>query len=173
MLDSALLDANGATAARPAGLRYNIAATTAGASFAADIDALVSAVVTGGGSPDNIVFVMHPARRYRALIAAGNAGNSFDIIPSAQIASNIAIALDIACIASAIGTPDVSSSRETLLHYEDTNPAQVSTSGTPNVVAAPLRSAFQQDLVAARLVLPASWALRQPGAIAWLTATAW
>jgi hypothetical protein len=68
--------------------------------------------------------------------------------------------------------PEVSSSRETILH-QDTVPLPVSAPGAPATVSAPLRSLYQTDSVAVKVRLSADWALRDPQGLAWLSAGAW
>jgi hypothetical protein len=68
--------------------------------------------------------------------------------------------------------PALSASKETLLHMSD-SPANIGVAGSPNVVAAPSQSMFQSDLMALKIRLAASWALRDPRGLAWLTTTAW
>lgn len=172
-LDAALLDAAAASTSRPAGLRNGISAVTAGASFAADIDGLISAVVTGGGSPDGIVFVAHPSRAARFRLAAGAAEGSFDVIQTGQLATNLLVCLDAGAFASAIDAPDIATSREGIIHMEDAVPLPIASVGTPNTVAAPVRSLWQTDSIGLRLVMPCAWSLRVPGALSWVTVTGW
>jgi hypothetical protein len=49
----------------------------------------------------------------------------------------------------------------------------LSTVGSPSVVAAPMRSAFQTDVTALRSILPIDWALRRAGAVAVVNGTTW
>src|SRR5262249_13000654 len=122
-------------------------------------------------SPDGVVFVAHPSRAARFRIASF--GAPFDVITTGQLATNIFICLDASAFASAISTPELSTSREAIMHMEDTTPLPISASGTPNTVAAPIRSLWQTDSVGLRLVLPCAWSLRIPNALSWVTVTGW
>jgi hypothetical protein len=66
-------------------------------------------------------------------------------------------------------TPRVEASFEALVH-EDTAPTAISATG---VMAAPTRSLFQTNAVGLRMNTPVSWALRSPGAVAWMAAVNW
>jgi hypothetical protein len=78
-----------------------------------------------------------------------------------------------AALAGFSPTPRIDSSVEAVLHYEDTNPAQISTVGTPNVVAAPVRSAFQTDHIVLRVLLDCAWRMREPGRVAFVNGVTW
>jgi hypothetical protein len=94
--------------------------------------------------------------------------------PTLGVAAGTVIALDPAAFASAFGPdPEISSSTETLVHLEDTTPAQIGTAGSPNVVAAPTRSLFQTDAIAVRLILRCAWTWRVPGAVSWIQNATW
>jgi hypothetical protein len=58
------------------------------------------------------------------------------------------------------------------VHEEDTTPLPLSATGTPNVVAAPLRAAFQTDVSLMRIVAPVAWGART-GAVSAITAVSW
>src|SRR5262249_11087434 len=60
----------------------------------------------------------------------------------------------------------------TLLHT-DATPTPISATGTPNTIAAPVRSLYQTDTIAMRLILPAAWTWRTAGAVAWIQNTTW
>jgi hypothetical protein len=55
----------------------------------------------------------------------------------------------------------------------DTAPTQISTAGSPNVVAAKVINLFQQDMFSLRAVYPVSWALRSSTGLSWLSAVKW
>src|SRR5262249_45744109 len=68
--------------------------------------------------------------------------------------------------------PEITASDAAVIHQE-TSPSPIGTVGTPNLVAAPSRSLFQTDTIGIRLILRATWALRAPGAVAWIANTTW
>jgi hypothetical protein len=169
-LDSALLDANPASSARPPGLRYGIAAIAADSSpeplsaLVNDIGALYAAVAaTAARAP---VYVMSSSRAFstRYLLPPGWApADSLGSFALHGTTDMIAMAPN--AIASAYGSNvEISASRESALQME-TAPTDLATG--------PTRSTWQTDCVAIRLKLPVAWALRTPRAVSWLTATNW
>lgn len=56
---------------------------------------------------------------------------------------------------------------------EDSAPAQIAVAGTPNVVAAPVRSMFQTDSLALRMILDMNWTMRRAGMVAFVTSVGW
>jgi hypothetical protein len=85
------------------------------------------------------------------------------------------IAIDPSAFVSAFGAePEISSSREAMVHMEADAPLPIAT-GTQGsgVLATPSRSLFQTDCIGTRLILRAAWAWRAPGAVAWIQDTTW
>jgi hypothetical protein len=68
--------------------------------------------------------------------------------------------------------PEISSSRMATVHMDD-DPSAISSIGIPNTVAAPTRSLWQTATIGIKFRFNASWSLRNPNALAWLTATNW
>ena len=65
-------------------------------------------------------------------------------------------------------------SRDTAtLHMEDTTPLAIGTVGSPNTVAAPVRSLWQTDTVGIRMIQPMNWTLRRSGVLAWTQSVTW
>ena len=58
------------------------------------------------------------------------------------------------------------------MHFEDTTPLPIGTPGSPTTVAAPTRSAFQQDLVVIRVRARCAWAAL-PGAVQVINSVGW
>ena len=56
---------------------------------------------------------------------------------------------------------------------EDTSPEAISTAGSPNVVAAPIRSFFQTDSMGVRMVMDVSWKMVRSGMVRWIDGTSW
>jgi hypothetical protein len=44
---------------------------------------------------------------------------------------------------------------------------------TPNTVAAPVRSLFQTDSLALRMIMQCNWTLRRTGTLAWTQSITW
>jgi len=55
----------------------------------------------------------------------------------------------------------------------DDAPLPLSATGTPNVVSAPMQSMYQQDAIALRMLLYATWALRRPNRISFVQNVTW
>jgi HK97 family phage major capsid protein/HK97 family phage prohead protease len=193
-IDTVLLDANPATAIRPAGLRNGVSGLTptAGGGFNAlvgDIKALSGALLTAtAGNIRNGVFLMNPQQTlsisltqppnaavglfpFADEIAAGRL-RTFSVIESANVPLGMVIALDAADFVS-VGSeaPRFEVSDQATLHMEDTAPTDI-TGGTPSP-ATPVKSMFQTDSMALRLIWPMNWVLRRTGMVSWLTGVTW
>jgi HK97 family phage major capsid protein len=192
-IDSVLLDATAASATRPAGLRNGItsAAGTAGGDLAAvvaDLKGMLGTIVTNtNGNIRNLVFLMNPAQAL-GLSLIQNAGGDFPfaqeinqgrfqgygVIQSTTVPAGVVIAIDAADFFSATGDdPRFDVSDQATLHMEDTTPLAIGTAGAPNTVAAPVRSLFQTDSIALRMILPINWAMRRTGVLVERTAVTW
>lgn len=192
-VDSVLIDANPATAVRPAGLLNGVSATTATAgggvaSVVGDIKGLVGALVTSTlGNLRSPTWLMNPTDMLSAsLVTAANTGifpfkdeigrgslANIPIIDSATIPAKTVVLVDAADFVSVGGDgPRFELSDQATLHMEDSSPADL-VSGSPGVVASPQRSLFQTDSIALRLVLPLNWLQRRTGTIAWTQNVTW
>jgi HK97 family phage prohead protease/HK97 family phage major capsid protein len=192
--DAVLLDANPATTVRPAGILNGVAGLTptAGGGFTAltgDIKQLSGALLTGTlGNVRKPVWLLNPQQvnsasfaiatgagvfPYRDEIGQGRLGG-WPFIQSGTVPAGTVIVIDAADFVSVTGDgPRFEISDQATLHFEDTTPLDISTSGSPNVVAAPVKSMFQTDMLALRLILPLTWAIRRTGTLAWLTGVTW
>ena len=87
---------------------------------------------------------------------------------SAQIAAHVVMAIDLDSLAyRAEDLPQFVSSFDALIHEEDTAPQSIAT--PPATVAAPVRSIWQTDVIAVRMIWPCSWSTRRSGAVALVT----
>ena len=193
-IDSILMDSNVATAVRPAGLR-SLGATltpTAGGGFVAvvgDVKLLYGALQTATlGNVRSPVFLMPPALALAlSLTVAPNGtfafptvtpeGGSLAGIPcivSPNVTADTLFLLDAADFVTATGGVRVDLSDTATLHMEDTAPLPISATGTPNTVAAPVRSLFQTDTLAIRMIMPLNWAWRRTAVmVAYITGVTW
>lgn len=202
-LDTLFLDAQARTAIRPAGLQDptetgagNIVACTNadtgahGATVAEillDVDALLGraeAIKATGG-----VWMMNPAQVrglrnkqdattgefvFRDSIDSGR----FEGIPIVQ-STNVTNGIVSYVSSDAMGfgqelSPYFEMSDSATLHFEDTSPAAIGTVATPNVVAAPVYSLFQQDAFALKMIWTLDWRILRKAGVQVLTgATAW
>jgi HK97 family phage major capsid protein/HK97 family phage prohead protease len=190
-VDTVLIDATAATSVRPAGLRAGVAGLTptAGGGFAAlvgDIKQMVG-VLTAANSLRAPVWIMNPAQALSIGLTQNSGGDfpfkaeingnqlqGFPVITSTTVPATEVILLDAADFMSVEGDqPRFEVSDQATLHMEDTAPQPISTPGSPNVVAAPIRSMFQTDSLALRMILPMNWAMRRSGLVAWMTGVTW
>ena len=193
-LDAVLLDANPATLVRPAGILNGVAGLTptAGGGFNAavgDIKALTGALLTGtAGNIRSPVYLMNPQQLsslgliampgagvfpFRAEVAAGNLGG-WSIIDAGTVPMGTVIAMDAADFVSVSGdAPRFELSDQATLHMEDTAPTDITTTGTPPVAAFPVKSMWQTDSIALRLIMPVNWTIRRPGTVAWVAGVTW
>ena len=194
-IDTVLLDATAATTTRPAGLRAGVAGLTptAGGTITAligDIRLLTTALITGTqGNLRSPVWIMNPGDVLAASLLPAVAGGGqfpfkdelaagrlqgYPVIQSATVPQDMMFLLDAADFVSVTGdTPRFDVSMEATLVFDDTAPAQLGVTGTPNVVGAPARSLWQQDTIGIRMLLDLNWGLRRSGIVAWLTGMTW
>ena len=192
-IDTVLLDANAATQIRPAGLRNGVTGVTAtaGGGFAAlvaDLKALVAALITSsGGNIRQPVWVMNPVQALSISLTQNAAGDfpfaadlrggtllGYPVAQSATVPVGTVALVDAADFFTATGDePRFEVSDQAVLHMEDTTPQQISAAGTPNVVAAPIRSMFQTDSLALRMIMDLNWAMRRAGMVAFVQSVTW
>jgi hypothetical protein len=191
-MDTVLLDSNAATAIRPAGILNAVVpiTATAGGGFAAltgDIKALSGAILTGTkGNVRAPVWLMNPQQvnsaglaiapgagvfPFREEIGRGQLGG-WPIIDSGTVPLGTMVAMDAADFVAVGGdAPRFELSDQATLHMEDTSPQDI-TGGTPSP-ATPVKSMFQTDSIALRLILPVNWAVRRIGVVAYTTGVTW
>ena len=193
-LDSVLLDSNPATIVRPAGILNGITGLTptAGGGFAAltgDIKAVSGALLSGTkGNVRQPAWLMNPQQINSAMyVAAPGAGvfpyreevnngqlGGWPIIDSGTVPLGTVIAIDAADFVAVGGdAPRFEISDQATLHMEDTAPEDIGTAGTPAVVAAPVKSMWQTDSLALRLILPINWTIRRPGVVSFVSGVTW
>jgi len=188
-LDKFLVDAVAASTVRPAGLRFGVTSTPSSGATAANINTDLKALMTpifaaGGGR--RLVFIMHPVRAAALAMVQTASGTpvypdlqnnnrllGYEVITSTNIPSDIVLLVDAADFASATGdVPAFDVSDVATLHMAD--PASpISTAGTPNVVAAPVRSLWQTASIGVRMIQDLSWAMRRTGMVTALSGVAW
>jgi HK97 family phage prohead protease len=187
-VDTVLLDNNAATATRPAGIRSGVSTSTASVAsanldkFTQDVRTLIN--VLNASSFGNLrapVFIMSPGDiltaatlstttgdlPYREEIAGGSIFG-VPIISSTNTPSDMMIIVDAADFVSATGdTPNFAVSDHATLHMEDTSPTNIVVGGS--AATGVVRSMWQTDSFAIRMITDMNWALRRTGMVAWLT----
>lgn len=160
-----------------AGLLNGLAAlppSTAGgkAAMQADLAALAGAVAPNGSG--QIAFIMSSALAAIFPISFPEVSEKVVIFPSAAVPADRVIAVDpLALLHATAQEPDISASRDTVLHMEDTAPDHIGTAGTPSAIAAPVQSTFQTDQVALRLIFDIAFAKRRSNAVAYIDGVDW
>jgi hypothetical protein len=150
----------------------------------ADLKQLVNALVAAGaGNTGNVVFIINPSQALALDFAMTTTGDFLDVrsrltnssfIVSATVPAATVIAVDASEFATATGdAPRFAVSNEATLHEEDTTPLALGTTGTPNVVAAPMRSLFQTDTIAIRMTLYVTWKMRRAGMVQTIAGVGW
>ena len=196
-LDAILLDNNIATAIRPPGLRSYQAGLTPSAAtpgfnaFVADYRSLYGALLgLTSGNVRKPAILLNPIQTLdlstmqppaaaaplwplAAMVAGGNIGKA-TLIESSTVPAGMAIMVDAADFTTAGGEgPRMEISDQATLHLEDTAPADIVSgpSGTP-VPATPVKSMWQTDSLALRMIMKMNWILRRP-VVAWMTGINW
>jgi hypothetical protein len=174
-LDAALLGTNAGSSIRPAGLLNGVTPLTATAITNGPLAALSGDVgQLAGAIPQAVDFVvlMNASERMRAIALAPALGTV--IVEAPGLTAKQIVGIDAADFVTVEGDqPRTSVSFEAALHEEDAVPLALSATGSPNVVAAPLRSLFQTDAIAIRMVQFVSWAIRRASRVATITAVTW
>jgi hypothetical protein len=169
-LDRRLFDANPAVPdLRPAGLLYGITplGATAGGGYAAmvgDLGKLANAVAAKSGNGGMTLIAAAPQ-----AIAVGLQlvqGPPWPLLTSTSLPAGTVIAVANAGIVVAAGAAPVIDTTAAASLVMDTAPGAIMTGGS-------VRANFQTDTTGLRLRWPISWAVRDPGAIACITATTW
>jgi hypothetical protein len=196
IMDGYVFGAAAGSATRPAGLTNGIAAqdtrvataTPTVADIDSDLQKMVSQLVAVRrlGGP-NTSWVMNKANAaklaslmfatggavYPGLSAAGGTLKGYSVAVSHFFPTTEVLLVDGDAIFMAGGAPEFEMSTEATLHEENTTPLPIGTTGTPAVVAAPVRSLYQTNSAALRMIREVSWDDLRDGAVQQLTAVAW
>jgi HK97 family phage prohead protease/HK97 family phage major capsid protein len=193
-LDTVLLDSGAATLIRPAGILNGVTplTATAGGGFTAlvgDIKQISGALLTATkGNVRSPVWLMNPQQVMSAGLTPApgvgafpfqdqiNGGNlqGWPIIDSGTVPLGTVIAMDAADFVSVGGdAPRFELSDQATLHMEDTAPADIVSGVAPGTPANPVKSMWQTDSIALRLILPVNWTIRRPGVVAAVVGVTW
>jgi HK97 family phage prohead protease/HK97 family phage major capsid protein len=196
-LDTILLDTAVATTIRPAGLRSYQAAITASAvagnpyaNFVADYTALYGALLgLTSGNVRNPTLLINPLQGlylsmlqppaaaaplfpFSDMIGGGRLLKA-DVIESSTVPTGVVVMVDAADFTTAGQEgPRLEISDQATLHMEDTAPADITIPGAPPTVSAPVKSMWQTDSLALRLIMMVNWVMRRPVAT-WITGVTW
>lgn len=184
-LDGLLLDSTAGSTTRPAGLLNGVSAAATGygggdyQAVIEDINALMAPFDTANAGR-SMVLIMHPAQARKLAMMPGPDGtfgwadrfmSSFKVLTSTSATANRLIAVDAEDFATASGdTPMFDVSEQATIHMSDAPGEIVTAAGTVND---PIRSMFQTNSLALRMVLPLTWKMRRSGMVQWIDGTSW
>jgi hypothetical protein len=194
-LDTVLLDNNPATTVRPPGLRSYQTGLTASAlagngygNFIADYGNLYGQLLTlTNGNVRSPTLICNPTQTlnlslqqppaaaapllpFIAMIDAGRILKA-DLIESSTVPLGTVIMVDAADFTTAGQEgPRLEISDQATLHMEDTTPTDI-TGGVPSP-AVPVKSMWQTDSLALRLIMFMNWVMRRPVS-SWMTGVVW
>ena len=174
--DVALFGTDDGTGNQPAGILNSVApsATSAASGQAAlieDVSTLVAALATSGGGRDP-VFIAAPATATRFRLWAPPLF-VYPILSSAAVTEKTLVAVEGSSLVSGFSpVPEITSSIEATLHMDDA-PSAISSTATLGDVAYPVRSLWQTDSIALRMILRGAWAMRATGHVAYVANVVW
>lgn len=174
-VDAQMFSANAGDATKPAGIFNGLAAQTASTStgfdaVGQDLGTLVQDIASRGGGA-RAVFVGAPAQ---AVAIRFYAGGQFGVSPQSDVLPVTAsvgmpvksvAAIEPASLAFSVGAPEFEVGNVAAIQQEDTAPADLLTKS-------PVKSMFQIDAIALRMVVWAAWGMRAPHA-SYMTGVAW
>jgi hypothetical protein len=172
-VDSILLGNGAATTAQPQGLLFGL--TTLGATAGGGAVALL-------GDLKKLLDAIAPSVRPTLIVSSTQAASigvlaqsALPTIVAPSLAAGTVVCVDAAAFVSAMGGLDFEVSQSATLHMEDNvaNVLPISSVGTPNTVAAPVRSLFQTASIGLRTLMDCDWALRRSSAVAFISGTTW
>jgi len=176
-LESVLFDTTASDTTRPAGLKYGISAIAAdtGTDITAmfnDLSNLAAVVAAVGGL--NFGYIASPKQAVKISLRKSTNNFPYPVFSSAALPDKqvACIAFDALAVAGD-NMPRFETSKSATVHMEQSTPTALSTVATPNTVAAPISSLYQQDLIGTRLIADISWTLRSASGFAWINAVNW
>ncbi len=179
-LDSFVFAKNADVCVRPPGLLHGLTAIgassgTGSAGVAADL-----------GAPgrkhqrqchidsDDMIIVANPRQAAQIRFLAGPGFDASRVFGTAMVPDKRVIGIAPSAVASAYaGIPSVEKKRDPAVVFQDTNPPNIGTPGSPAIVAQPTLSSFQNDMTAIRVRCNASWSVVAAGGVAYIDAVSW
>lgn len=158
-IDATAFGTAAADAVKPAGLLHGLtpltAATAGPDAMAEDLGALAGAIGAAGIDASNVVYVAGPRE---ATIIKVKASIKFDnsVLTTLGLPAKTVACFAPAGVASGYqDAPAIETSNEAVFHLEDTTPADIASAG--GVLADPVKSMFQTDLIAIRVRANCAW----------------
>jgi hypothetical protein len=160
-VDAALFSNNAASTTAPPGLLHGVTPVTAAtgsgaAAMADDLGNIAQAIAAAGIAVDDVIYITTPKL---ATVIRVQASPKFTntVLASSQIPAGQVIGVAPGGLYVGYdGTAQIETSKETSVHFEDSNPLPIV--GTGGVPAAPTRTAFQTDMSVVKVRAKCAWA---------------
>jgi hypothetical protein len=172
-LDKKMFSTDAADATAPAGILAGATvvpptAATEPWAISSDVGALVEALAQYGGGLEPVIIA---APGQAAALRMWRQQDFYDIYPSLALAAGTVVAVESSSFVSGFDSlPEFDIKTGVALHMEDTTPTDIVSGGT---AAIPVKSAFQTDLIALRMILRAGWGMRNPQHVATMSGVSW
>jgi hypothetical protein len=169
-LDGVLLDDQPADDVRPAGLLNGAVQVTSTGAMQGDLQSLAEEFFAlANNHVRNPVLIMNMAQAFAARLQSYR--DVIPVIPSPSIPAGTVLMVDAADFACAGGqVPRFEISKEAALHFEDSAPQHIN-SGAGTTI--PVRSLWQEETKALRMILEVDWVMRRPGLAAYMENVHW
>jgi hypothetical protein len=193
-LDIVFLSPDAGSAIIPAGIRNGLIATDTRvsvgpttANIVTDVKVMMTHMAESKmGNPATTRWIMSPKNWFTASMALTATGalqfpetgggklGMYSALVTTHIPDNIVLLVDFDHINAGFGAPNFLASSVATLHEENALPLPIGSPGAPATVAAPVRSLYQTNSWALRLLMDVDWKkLRTFGMVQELTAVAW
>lgn len=169
IIDRTLIGTDPASAVQPAGILYGVTPIAAGTSPIADLQAIASAVLTGGGKA--LTLIMNPVQ----ALGLADLARLPPILESYEVPPGRVIGLDAGSFVGLVERVSLDVSDEALLVMRDDAGQVVGDPSPPPAltdVGTPVRSLWQTAARGLRVLADADWAL-PAGRVAYVDSVAW
>ena len=124
-------------------------------------------------APSRPIIILNPAQAL--TIASIYDPEALSVIVSPNQPVGVVIALDAAQFVVASGPPSFRAGVDAILHMNDA-PIDIASGPAPPTlanIAAPVKSMFQTNTVALRMIWEVNWLMRRSSSVAWLSGATW
>jgi hypothetical protein len=135
--------------------------------ISSDIGSLVEALALNGAGLEPVIIA---APGQAAALRMWRQADFYPVLGSLALPSGTVVAVEASSFVSGQdGIPEFSTSKGATIHMEDTTPTDIN----DGAVAAPVRSLFQTDVIGLKMILRASWAMRNQKHVAIVEGVTW